>query len=59
VDRNLERNVDYAKDGIDALVQEIERLESLVEELQNEISAKESKIEELEEIIVQLSVELL
>lgn len=51
MDKQLERNVDYAKDGIDALVQEIERLEDLV-------SAKETEIENLEETIEELKGQL-
>lgn len=36
--RNLERNVDTAKDTLDVLVSEIEELEDLVNELQDKIS---------------------
>ena len=51
MDRNLERGVDYARDGIDALVQEIIRLEEEVDMLQKEIEDKDYKISDLEEEI--------
>ena len=54
MDRNLERNVDYARDGIDALVAEIVRLEQEVGSLQDIISTKETEIENLEEIVEEL-----
>lgn len=54
MDRNLERNVDYAKDGIDSLVAEIERLESENNKLQDVISEREEKIEYLEDYITDL-----
>jgi len=54
MDRNLERQAEYARDGINALVQEIERLESEVQDLQDIVSAKESEIEVLEDTIYDL-----
>ncbi len=44
MDRQLERSADYARDGIDALVQEILNLESEVERLQDIISEKETEV---------------
>jgi predicted nucleic acid-binding Zn-ribbon protein len=54
MDRQLEKNVDYAKYGIDALVAEIIRLEEEVDRLENIVSEKESRIEDLENLVIEI-----